>query len=101
MLMVEAVGIGRGRVEGLGGGGKGERNGRQRDRIFEPQRSLSSSGDCVGFLVGRLWLRQERWGYGVTMPMVEALGIGRGGQVEGLGGGGKGERNGRQWDDHW
>ena len=32
MIMVEAVGIGGGvRFEGLRGGGKGERNGRQRD----------------------------------------------------------------------
>ena len=33
-------------------------------------------------------------GYGVTMLMVEAVGNGGGGQVEGLGGVGKGERNG-------
>ena len=99
--MVEALGIGGGgRVEGLGGGGKGERNGRQRDRIFEPQRSLSSSGDCVGFLVGRLWLRRGGCGHGITMLMVEAVGISGGGRVEGLGGGGKSERNGRHRDDH-
>ena len=45
-------------------------------------------------------MRQGRWRYIVTMPMVEALGIGGGGRVEGLGGGGKVERNGRQRDDH-
>ena len=39
-------------------------------------------------------------GFGVTMLMVEAVGISGGGRVEGLGGGGKGERNGQQWDNH-
>ena len=35
------------------------------------------------------------------MLMMEAMGIGGGGQVEGLGGSGKSERNGRHRDDHW
>ena len=35
------------------------------------------------------------------MLMVEKVGIGGGGRVEGLGGDGKGKRNGRQRDDHW
>ena len=35
------------------------------------------------------------------MLMVEAVGISGGGRVEGLGGGVKGKRNGRQQDDHW
>ena len=34
------------------------------------------------------------------LPLVEAVGIGGGGRVDGLGGGGKGERNGRQRDDN-
>ena len=45
-------------------------------------------------------MRRGRWGYGVTMPMVEAVGIDGGGRVEGIVGGGKGESNGRQRDDH-
>ena len=40
--------------------------------------------------------RGEGWGYGVTMPIVEAVGIGGGGRFERLGGGGKGDRNGWQ-----
>ena len=39
-------------------------------------------------------------GYNVKMMTGEAVGIGGGERVEGLGGGGKGKRNGRQWDDH-
>ena len=35
------------------------------------------------------------------MLTMEAVGNGRGVQVEGYGGGRKGERNGRQRDDHW
>ena len=35
------------------------------------------------------------------MLMGEAVGIGGGGRVEISGGGEKGERNSRQWDDHW
>ena len=38
-------------------------------------------------------------GYGITMLTMEALGN-VGGQVYGFRGGGKGERNGRQRDDH-
>ena len=34
------------------------------------------------------------------MLMVKAVGVGGGEQVEGIGGGGKGERHGRQRDDH-
>ena len=34
-------------------------------------------------------------GHGITMLIVEAVGIGGGGRVEGLGGGRKGKRNGR------
>ena len=34
------------------------------------------------------------------IPMVKAVGIGGGRRVEGLGGAGKGESNGRQRDDH-
>ena len=37
----------------------------------------------------------------LPMLMVEAVGISGGGRVEGLRGGGKGERNGRHRDDHW
>ena len=40
-------------------------------------------------------------GYGVTILTTEAAGNGRGGRVEGFGGGVQGERNGRHWDDHW
>ena len=39
-------------------------------------------------------------GDGITMLTVEAVGIGGGGRFEGLRGGEKGERNGRQRDDH-
>ena len=39
-------------------------------------------------------------GHGITMLMVEAVGIGGAGRVEKLGGGGKSERNGRHRDDH-
>ena len=66
----------------------------KKNRIFEPQRPQISSGDCVGLWEGRLWLRQMGCGYGVTMLIVEAVGIGGGGRVEGLRGGGKSERNG-------
>ena len=45
-------------------------------------------------------MQQGKCGYGVTMLMAESVGVGKG-QVEGLGGGGKGERNGGQRDDHW
>ena len=34
------------------------------------------------------------------MLKIEAVGNSRGGRVEGFGGGGKGERNGRHQDDH-
>ena len=39
-------------------------------------------------------------GHGITMLIMEAVGIGGGGRVEGLGGGRKGKRNGRHRDDH-
>ena len=39
-------------------------------------------------------------GYGVTILTIEAVGNGGGGWVEGFGGDGKGERNGRQLDNH-
>ena len=58
--------------------------------------SLKTSNRFILFLIF-----QQRWGYGVTIPMVEAVGIGGGGRVEGLGCGGKGDSNGRQRDDHW
>ena len=45
-------------------------------------------------------MRRRVWGYDITMLMVEAVVIGGGERVEGLGGGGKGERNGRHRDDH-
>ena len=35
------------------------------------------------------------------MITVEVVGIAGGGQVEVIRGGGKGDRNGRQRDDHW
>ena len=40
-------------------------------------------------------------GYGITMIKMEDLGNIGGGRVEVFGGGGKGERNGWHWDDHW
>ena len=40
-------------------------------------------------------------GYRVTMLTMQTVGNGGGGRVEGLSGGGKGERNGRQRDDNW
>ena len=44
--------------------------------------------------MGRLRLRQGGYGHGITMLIVEAVGIGGGGRVEGLGGGRKVKRNG-------
>ena len=42
-----------------------------------------------------------RWGgYGVTMLTMDVVENGGGGRVEVFGGGGKGERNGRQRDCH-
>ena len=67
-------------------------------RVFKPQQPQNSSGDCVGFWVGRLWLKRGGCGYGVTIIMVYMVGIGKGGKFEVLVGGGKGERNGRQQD---
>ena len=61
----------------------------------------NSSGDCVGFWEGRLWLRQGGCGYIITIMTMVAVGNGGGGRVEGFGGGGQGEKNGRQQDDHW
>ena len=45
-------------------------------------------------------MQQARWRYGTTILMVEAVVIGVGGLVEGIGGGEKVESNGRQRDDH-
>ena len=39
--------------------------------------------------------------YGVIILMMEAFGNGGGGRVEVFRGVGKGERNGRQRDNHW
>ena len=72
----------------------------KKNRIFETQQPYNSSGDCVRFWEGRLWLRQGGWVYDIMMLMVEAVGVDGVGRVEGLGGGGKCERNGRQRDDH-
>ena len=44
---------------------------------------------------------QGECGYGIVMLTMEAVVNDRGGRVEGYGGGGKGEINGMQRDDHW
>ena len=70
-------------------------------KILELQRPQNSSGDCVGFWEVRIWLRQGRGcGYGVTMLTMEAVGNGGKEKVEGFGGDGKGEINGRHQYDH-
>ena len=40
------------------------------------------------------------YSYGIMMPTMEMVGIGRGGLVEEFRGDGKGDRNRRHWDDH-
>ena len=46
-------------------------------------------------------MRQGVCSYGVTVLMLGVVGNGVGVRVDGLGGGGQGERNGRQKDDNW
>ena len=60
---------------------------------------LSHSGHKTAAAVASDFGRQVGCGHGITMLMVEAVGIGGGGRVEGIGGGGKGKRNGRHQDD--
>ena len=72
----------------------------KKNQVFETQRPQNSSCFCVGFWVGQIRLRQGGYGHGITMLIVEAVGIGGGGRVEGLGGGRKGKRSGRHRDDH-
>ena len=61
---------------------------------FGATSSIHSSNDCVRFWEERLCLQRVGCGHGVTIIMGDTAGIiGRGG-VEGLRGGGKGERNG-------
>ena len=61
---------------------------------FRASGAINSSGFCVVFWVRWRWLRRGGCVHGITMLMVEAVGIGVGERVEGFGGGGKGERNG-------
>ena len=67
---------------------------------MELQRPLNSSGDCVEFWEGQIWLQGEGCGYGVIILTMEEVGGVGVGQSDGFGGSGQGEINGQQQDDH-